>query len=285
MARQKLCIAGGTGFVGRCVRQWFAARGWDVVTLSRRGGEVQWDSRAIGPWAEAVRSCDVLLNLAGRSVNCRYTPGNRREIFASRLESTRVLSEVLGQDAGRVKTWLNASTATIYRHAEDRPQDEETGEITRNGTSDDANPTRAARGWQETWAFSIDVATQWEQAFFEQPVPQVRQVALRMAIVMGRGSGGAFSLLNRLARFGLGGTIRPGMQRVSFIHERDLCRAIEFIIEHDTLAGPVNLVAPDVPTMEQLWPPSAECVTSRSACRRRCGRCTSARSSCEPSRN
>jgi hypothetical protein len=262
MMAKRLCIAGGSGFVGRRVRDHFAALGWEIVTLSRRraGGGLHWDGRTAGPWADALRDCDVLLNLAGRSVNCRYTAANRRAIYDSRLESTRVLGRVLRDHPGRVRVWLNASTATIYRHAEDRPQDEITGEITRTATSDDAHPARAAVGWQETWAFSVDVARQWESAFLAAGEgdnsagagPGVRRVALRMAIVMARGAGGAFDVLDRLVRFGLGGTIAPGTQRVSFVHERDLCRAIEFLIDHHEISGPVNLVAPNVPTMRDF---------------------------------
>lgn len=257
MGREKpsLCIAGGSGFIGRSIRAWFERRGHRVVVLTRSpggAGEIAWDGRTVGTWAKALRQCDVLINLAGRSVNCRYTPRNRRAIYDSRLESTRVLAEALRADRGRVRLWMNASTATIYRHATDHPQDEFTGEITPDSVAAGV-PTRDVPGWQETWAFSIDVARRWEETFFGADAGEgVRTIALRMAIVFGRGRGGPFEAFDRVVRFGLGGTIAPGTQRMSWIHVDDLCRAIAFMIDRDDIDGAVNLAAPNVLTMREF---------------------------------
>jgi NAD dependent epimerase/dehydratase family enzyme len=265
MDRQRICIAGGTGFLGRALAQHFSRRGWEVVILSRRAGEtvpggrtVAWDARTEGPWVDEVRASDVLVNLAGRSVNCRYNAENRKAIYDSRLESTAILDKVLRADPGRVRVWMNAATATIYRHAVDRPQDEITGEITDDTVIAGTPPserTRVAPGWDETWSFSVDVAKKWEAALFTddgtgrdpQRTP-VRKVALRIAIALGNYPDSAFDMFNRVVGLGIGGTIMPGTQRLSWIHERDFCRAIEFLVDRDDLAGPVNLAAPNALT-------------------------------------
>lgn len=257
--RATICIAGGNGFIGRSLRRWFAKKGHRVLVLTRTprdADDVTWNGRTVGAWADAMRQADVLINLAGRSVDCRYNAANRKAIYDSRLESTRVLGEALRADRGNVHLWMNASTATIYRHAEDRPQDEMTGEITADSVMPGTAPrdrTRVAPGWQETWSFSIDVAQRWEQTFFQADTGDgVRKIALRMAIVFGRERGGPFEAFDRVVRLGLGGTIAPGTQRISWIHADDLCRAIEFLIDHDAIDGPVNLAAPNVLTMRDF---------------------------------
>lgn len=227
--------------MGRLAQRWFAKAGWDVVVLSRAGAgtmsppgaavdagigrHVVWDGATLGPWADELEGADVLLNLAGRTVNCRYNARNKAQIYASRLDSTRVLGEAVADCANPPTVWLNAATATIYRHAEDRPMDEVTGEI---GTG-----------------FSVDVATKWERALADARTPSsVRKVAMRTAIVMARGDGGPFEVMLRLARRGLGGRMGSGRQMVSWIHGRDWLRAVMFLIEQDDLAGAVNLAAP-----------------------------------------
>lgn len=252
---QRLCIPGGAGFIGRAVSEWFAGRGWEVIILSRRPAAVpgaarvvMWDGRTIGPWAAELDGTAAVLNLAGRTVNCRYTPERRRQIYDSRLESTKVLGEAIGRCAGPPPVWLNASTATIYRHATDRPQDEATGEITPDSMPppDPAGgPRKPPPGWNQTWAFSVDVATKWERAFAEAAVAHTRKVAVRAAIVLGPGAGGPFDVLDRVVRFGLGGTIAPGSQYMSWVHIGDFCRAIEFLIDRPDLSGAVNVVAPN----------------------------------------
>jgi hypothetical protein len=192
----------------------------------------------------------AVVNLAGRSVNCRYAPGHRREIYDSRLESTRVLGQAIARCANPPAVWLNSSTATIYRHATDRAQDEATGEITPDAQLPPdpvSGPRRPPPGWNETWAFSVDVARKWEQAFADAgaDTPRTRKVALRTAIVMGPGAGGPFDAIDRLVRLGLGGTISPGTQYMSWIHVRDFCRAVEFLIGRSDLSGAVNVAAPN----------------------------------------
>lgn len=231
MKSRTLVIPGGAGFLGRHVARHFVDAGWRVVVLSRdRTARIDqaevawWDGQTLGDWASHLDGADAVLNLAGRSVNCRYNASNRRIIEESRTHSTRVLGEAIARSASPPAVWLNSSTATIYRHAEDRPQDETTGEI---GSG-----------------FSVDVATAWERAFFEAQTPGVRKVALRTAIVMGRGSGGPYQVLERLARWGLGGRMGSGRQYMSWVHVDDFCRAAEFLIDRADIDGPVNVSAP-----------------------------------------
>lgn len=252
MPRQ-ICIAAVNGFLGRELASHFSSLGWNVIGLSRQpsqfsGTNLLWDGRTLGDWASKVAASDVVINLAGRTVNCRYTPENRRQIYDSRLESSRVIGQALAQ-ANKPIAWLNAATATIYRHAVDKPQDEFTGEITDSSLA--AGETTAP-GYNEKWRFSVDVAKQWESALFDAVVPShVRRVALRITIAMGK-AGGAFPIMDRLARIGLGGTIYPGTQHMSWIHHTDLVRAVEWIADHPDLAGPINLAAPDAPTMKEF---------------------------------
>jgi uncharacterized protein (TIGR01777 family) len=209
----------------------FAEKGWDVVVVSRRTESVPgarvlyWDGETLGPWAAEFEGAEAVLNLAGRSVNCRYNQKNRDDILESRVRSTRVISQAIGRCQGPPRVWLNSSTATIYRHAEDRPMDDENGEI---GTG-----------------FSVEVAKVWEETFFHGEMPHTRRVALRTAMVMGPQEGGPFAVFYRLARFGLGGTMGHGRQMVSWLHDADFCRAIEWLIEHQEISGPINLTAPN----------------------------------------
>jgi hypothetical protein len=183
---------------------------------------------------------DVVINLAGRSVDCRYTPANREAIIQSRVQSTRVIGEAVARLGSPPKLWMNSSTATLYRHALDRPMDECTGEF---GGSEPGVP--------ETWSFSIDVATQWENAFFSAPTPFTRRIALRSAMVMSADRDGVFDVLLRLVRFGLGGRAGSGQQFVSWVHETDFIRAIEFLIANEPFDGPVNIASPNpVPNCE-----------------------------------
>ena len=176
---------------------------------------------------------DIVINLAGRSVNCRYTERNRREILESRTLSTRVVGQAIAQSAKPPTLWMNASTATIYRHALDRPMDESTGEL---GGHEAGAPS--------AWRFSIDVATSWEREFFSAATPGTRKIALRSAMTMSPDRGGIFDTLLRLVRFGLGGKAASGEQFVSWVHEVDFVRAIDFLVEHQTLAGCINICSP-----------------------------------------
>jgi uncharacterized protein (TIGR01777 family) len=231
-ASKRIVLPGGNGFTGRILSRYFATRGWDVVVLSRSPGRAenasrtfQWNGESLGDWAGELDGADVVVNLAGLSVNCRYNAANRQRIYDSRLKPTALLGEAIARCAHPPRVWLNSSTATIYRHAEDRPQDEATGEI---GSG-----------------FSVDVAQQWERTFFDAPVPStVRRVAMRSAIVLGTQKGTAFDILRSLACKCLGGRMGTGRQMVSWIHEHDFARAVEFLIDHPSLDGVVNIASP-----------------------------------------
>ncbi len=195
---------------------------------------IHWDTETVGPWANALEGADAVVNLAGRSVNCRYTASNRKAILESRVRTTRLIGEAIGQCVQPPKLWLNASTATIYRHALDRPMDEFSGEL--GGNEPDA-PAR--------WRFSIQVATAWEEALQSSHTPETRKVALRMAPVMSPDAGGVFDTLLWLVRCGLGGASGSGEQYVSWIHDIDFIRAIEFLMARNDIFGVVNLTAPN----------------------------------------
>jgi uncharacterized protein (TIGR01777 family) len=243
----KIVIPGGTGQVGRILARHFHQQGNDVTVLSRTPHPapwhvVLWDGVSLGPWIEALDRSDVCINLAGKSVNCRYTDANRRAILDSRIRSTQVLHRAIASVEHPPAIWLNASTATIYRHALDRPMDEATGEL---GGGEAGAP--------DTWKFSIQVAQAWEDAFFAAPTPGTRKVALRSAMTFSPDRGGVFDVFLSLVRHGLGGTILTGTQFVSWIHEADFIRSIEFLIANQELSGAVNLASPNpLPNREFL---------------------------------
>jgi uncharacterized protein len=236
---RRIVLAGGNGQMGTLLARHFHGRGHQVVVLARSVQPapwrvVRWDGSTLGDWTGELEHADVLINLAGRSVNCRYTAENRRAIKESRVQSTLLLAQAVGQLAHPPRLWMNASTATIYRHALDRAMDEDTGEIGGN-----------ERGCPSSWRFSIDVATSWEKAFFSASTPQTRKIALRSAMTMSPDRGGIFAELVRLVRLGLGGTAGTGKQFVSWIHDADFIRSIEFLTAHEEIDGPVNLAAPN----------------------------------------
>lgn len=235
----RIVLPGGSGQVGAILARHFDAQGNDVVVLARTTKPspwktVPWDGQTLGAWASELDDADLVINLAGRNVNCRYTPENRREIKESRVRSTWLVGEAISRLAHPPRIWMNASTATIYRHAFDRPMDEATGEI---GGKEPNAPS--------TWAFSIDVATSWEEAFFSASTPGTRKVALRSAMVMSPERGGVFDTLLALVRFGLGGASGSGKQFVSWVHGRDFLRSIDYLIEHDDLDGAINIASPN----------------------------------------
>lgn len=231
----KIVLAGGSGFLGRTLAEWFAAKGWEVAVLSRSskpagaGPTVCWDGKHIGDWVRELEEALVLVNLSGRSVNCRYTARNRRQILSSRIDSTRVLGEAVRRCAKGPEVWLNLSTATIYEHTFGEGHDEQ-GAIAASPEAKDA--------------FSIEVARAWEQAFAEVAAPGVRKLVLRTAMVLGRQPGGVYQVLRRLVRLGLGGRMASGKQYVSWIHETDFCRAVEWLIAHSNANGIYNISAP-----------------------------------------
>ncbi|MGW2009852.1 TIGR01777 family oxidoreductase [Streptomyces nigrescens] len=232
----KIVIPGGTGQVGGILNRALTAAGHEVVVLTRRpvrAREVAWDGATPGPWGAAVDGSDVVINLAGRSVSCRYTPANLQEMMRSRVDSARGVGEAIAAAARPPRVWLQMSTATIYTHRFDAPHDEASGEI---GGSEPGVP--------DYWAFSVEIAKEWERAQEQAATPDTRKVALRSAMVMSPDRGGVFDVLLRLARLGLGGPVAGGAQYVSWIHDRDFVRAVEFLVDRSDLAGPVNLAAP-----------------------------------------
>ncbi len=226
---KKLIIAAGTGFLGNVLIEHFKKDAQEIVVLTRgkarRDGNVKyvhWDAQSFTGWEKELEGADVLINLAGKSVDCRYTEVNKNEIIASRINSTTILNKAVLQCKTPPRHWLNSSTATIYRHSEDRQMDEATGEIGHD--------------------FSMNVAKMWEKAFFQTATPYTLKTALRTSIVLGT-SGGAFVTLKRLAQVGFGGAQGSGNQFISWIHEKDFARAVDFII-NNKMEGVVNVVSP-----------------------------------------
>jgi hypothetical protein len=227
--KTKIVIAGGTGFVGQYLTEKFLSEGKEVVIISRQKGHVHWnDLPAI---VAAMDNAEMLINLAGKSVDCRYNEKNKKEIFNSRIDTTKILGQAILQCTHPPLLWINSSTATIYRHAQDRPMTEATGEIGKG--------------------FSVNVATNWEKAFFDCKIPGTRQVALRMAIVLGK-NGGVVKPIKNLVRFGLGGKQGSGQQMFSWIHLEDLYNVIIFLQKHNSLSGVFNTSAPNPVTNKTL---------------------------------
>jgi uncharacterized protein len=218
----KIILAGGTGFVGKYLQQKYIALGYEVIIISRGEKYIHWNNKTA--IIDALENATLLINLAGKSVDCRYNEKNKKEIYDSRINTTKALGEAILQCNNPPPLWINSSTATIYRHAEDRPMTEATGEI---GTG-----------------FSVGIATAWEKAFFDFSLHKTRQVALRMAIVLGK-DGGVIQPLKNLVRFGLGGKQGKGNQMFSWIHIEDIFRVIEFVKTNEHINGAINTSSPN----------------------------------------
>ena len=238
----KVVIPGGTGQVGTILARDLASRGDEVVVLSRSPGVggarvpwrvAPWDARTLGSWTAELEGADAVVNLAGRSVNCRYSAENRRQILESRVESTRVVGEAIARAARPPAVWLQMSTATIYAHRYDAPNDEATGVV-----------GGAEPGAPDTWRFSIGVATAWERALDGAATPATRKVAMRAAMVMSPDRGGVFDTLLALVRRGLGGRSGDGRQYVSWVHDEDFAAAVRWLIGRPDLSGAVNVASP-----------------------------------------
>ena len=231
----KIVIAGGTGHLGRTLTTTFQGRGHHVVILSRNveAHATLWNGRTLGLWTREIDGADVVINLAGRSVDCRYDERHRAEIIDSRVDSTRVIGEAIALATSPPSTWLQMSTATIYAHRFDGANDEITGVI--GGQEPDA---------PQSWKFSIDVAQAWERALDNAAVPTTRKVKMRSAMVMANGAGGPFAALRRHVMLGFG-RLGDGKQYMSWIHERDFVRAVGWLIDHEEIEGAINLAAPE----------------------------------------
>ncbi len=236
MNPRRIILAGGSGFLGQALARHFHVAGWEAVVLSRgpcagrAAREVAWDAQSPGEWARELDGAAAVVNLAGRTVDCRATKANRRLILESRVDSTRALGQAIARCAKPPPVWLNSSSATLYRHTLGPAWDE---------SGADFSPTPAVHD-----AFSIEVIHAWERALEEAPLPHTRKIALRTTLALGRARNSVFPVMCRLARLGLGGRMGNGAQYVSWIHERDFVRAVAFLIERKDIAGPVNLAAP-----------------------------------------
>lgn len=219
--QKKIVLAGGTGFIGKYFAEKFKALQYDIIIISRNNPHIQWENQ--NAIKNAINGAEMLINLAGKSVNCRYNQKNKDEILTSRTATTKILGEAILNCENPPALWINSSTATIYRHAIDKPMTEVDGEI---GTG-----------------FSVDVATKWEKSFFHFQLPKTRQVALRMAIILGDG-GGVMKPFVNLVRFGLGGRQGNGKQMFSWLHVEDLFNIILFLQKEKDLDGVFNCSSP-----------------------------------------
>jgi uncharacterized protein (TIGR01777 family) len=238
MKYQKIVLARGNGYLGRVLAKYYSPLAAQVIVLSRKAAVENWNTQTVvwdvetpGRWSAVLEGADLLINLCGKNVNCRYNEANKKEIISSRVVPTGLLGEVITGLLNPPKLWINITSATIYRHAEDCVQDEETGQI--------------------GYGFSIDVCRAWEESFFATQTPGTRKIALRMSIVLGR-QDGAFPRLLNLVKIGLGGKQGDGNQYVSWIHEQDAASCTEFLLAHDELDGVFNCTAPQPITNKVL---------------------------------
>ncbi|MBW3635167.1 MAG: TIGR01777 family oxidoreductase [Armatimonadetes bacterium] len=236
----KIVLTGASGYLGTVLAPFLSALEHEMVLVARRELDyplpararwLQWDGENLGDWAREIDGADAVINLAGRSVNCRYSEKNRREILESRLQTTRIVAQSIGEAKNPPRVWLNAASATIYHDERGRDMDETSGVVGEG--------------------FSVEVCKAWEGALFESNLLRTRRVALRMSMIFGR-SAPVFEVFERLTKLGLGGPQGDGGQYVSWIHERDCLRALQFLLENETLSGPVNVCAPH-PIPNREW--------------------------------
>ena len=234
----KIVIFGANGFLGRVLSSYFVERDYEVVAIARRregcsplAKFVYWDGVTAGDWTSELEGATAVINLAGRTVNCRYTDRHKQEIMESRVITTRLIGEAIQQAKNRPEVWINSSTATIYEHRE-------------QGTGNVAHTEAEGVIGDD---FSMRVAKEWERAFYEHEVP-VRKIAARTAIVLGAEKETVFDKLSGIVRLGLGGTMGSGRQMISWIHEEDFCGVMKFFIDKKDLEGSINVVAPHAET-------------------------------------
>ena len=268
----RILIPGGSGQVGTILARHLHANGHDVTVLSRNPHPapwqtLPWDGLNPGSWAEEIHHSDAVIHLSGRTVNCRYTPEHRREIYDSRVLPTLLLGRLIAASPTPPRIWLNASSATGYRHAAgiaDQANDEFTGVPADLPAEHAAGGVHEPGSLPETWSFSADVTNRWEAALTESNTPHTRKIRLRTTLVMSPDAGGVFSVFSKLTRLGLGGTQGPGTQYVSWIHDLDYCSAIDTLLAHpeitDETEGAINLAAPNpvsnrdfMRTLRQAW--------------------------------
>ncbi len=243
--KKKIILAGGSGFLGQALARHFSALSWEVVVLTRQPKpradglrEAAWDGETVGAWARELEGADAVVNLCGKSVDCRYTEENRKLLISSRTLPTRAIGQAISNCQSPPRVWLNSSSASLYKHTFDTAMDE-------NGAQ---GATREAKD-----EFSIEIIRQWEQAFNEAQTQRTRKAALRTTMVLGMSRNSVVPVLRRLTRLGLGGRMGSGKQYVAWIHEEDFCRAVEWVITHDELSGPMNITAPNpLPNAEMM---------------------------------
>lgn len=236
--KQKIIIPGGSGFIGTFAAEYFTKLGFEVLILSRKKQAskngiqyLEWDGKTLGAWSQAFEGAKLILNLAGKNVNCRYHKANKKAILESRTQSTKVIGEAINQCKNPPEIWMNAASATIYRHTiQDPANDEINGKI---GSG-----------------FSVKVCKEWEATFNAIDAPKTRKIILRTAITLGK-DGGVMVPLKRLVSLGLGGKQGSGEQFVSWIHIEDFARIIEWLMENETQEGVFNCSSPSpVPNKE-----------------------------------
>lgn len=236
---KRVVIAGANGFLGRYLSRHFHAKGWEVVGMARRKkgldpncAYIEWDGKTLGDWAQYLNGAHAVINLVGRSVNCRYSRLNMRQIMDSRVKSTEVIGQAIAACEHPPTVWLNASTAAIYKTLKNRAQCE---------------------GGKVGESFAAKVGKAWEGAFFGAELPDtIRRVALRTSLVMADEPGTVYRYLLKLAKFFLGGPVAGGKQMMSWIHVQDYCRAVEWLVEHQEIRGALNITSPEPVTNAEM---------------------------------